>query len=119
MPVQVGGPEECPWPIAEALATNELVFVPDCAGLVTGFESRSWGELPETAVVIPISDGDSRQLVLVCGLNTRRPCTQPFFFFLSLFNSIYSALMMNVDQIDDSDYRVGRVCEWVVGCSIC
>ncbi|CED83967.1 response regulator receiver sensor signal transduction histidine kinase [Phaffia rhodozyma] len=70
---QAGEATGCPWPIAQALTTNEMVFVEDCSSLVTGFEVRSWPELPETAVVIPISDEDSRKIVFICGLNSRRP----------------------------------------------
>ena len=65
------------WPIRQAIVTNENVFVEDCSDLVQGFEIRSFGELPHSALVIPSEsdgeDGTSRRMVIVLGLNPRRP----------------------------------------------
>lgn len=70
-----GNGSACPWPIAEALLAKKTLIV-DCATLVQGFEQRSWTELPDTALVIPITysedSASSRQSVLIVGLNSVR-----------------------------------------------
>ncbi|WWD02256.1 hypothetical protein V865_000294 [Kwoniella europaea PYCC6329] len=64
------------WPIREALASNRLVMVENCEGLIHDYPIRAWDELPTAAVVIPIaneSDDGVPSAVLVLGLNLRRP----------------------------------------------
>jgi hypothetical protein len=92
-----------PWPIRQALVTNENVLVDDCSDLVSGFEIRSFDELPDRAIVIPAEsdgeDGSTRRLVIILGLNPRRPFDDDYQTWLRLMRlSLVSSLSAIVNQ---------------------
>nr|XP_019006639.1 uncharacterized protein I203_00231 [Kwoniella mangroviensis CBS 8507]OCF70100.1 hypothetical protein I203_00231 [Kwoniella mangroviensis CBS 8507] len=75
------------WPIREALASNRLVMVENCQGLIHDYPIRVWDELPTAAVVIPIaneSDDGVPSAVLILGLNLRRPFDEDYESFIHL-----------------------------------
>lgn len=72
--------QEPRWPIREAIVSGKIVFVEDTATLTRGFELRSWERLPQSAVVIPLSQKSSRipNAVLILGLNLHQPWRGPY-----------------------------------------
>lgn len=65
-----------PWPFEEALSTRQCLVVDNIQGLIQGFPVRQWTELPDLAVVVPISSEGSEETptgVMVLGLNLYRP----------------------------------------------
>nr|XP_019044826.1 hypothetical protein I302_06740 [Kwoniella bestiolae CBS 10118]OCF23756.1 hypothetical protein I302_06740 [Kwoniella bestiolae CBS 10118] len=73
------------WPIREALASNRLVMVENCEGLIHDYPIRVWDELPTAAVVVPIaneSDDGVPSAVLILGLNLRRPFDEDYESFI-------------------------------------
>lgn len=98
----------CPWPVELALRTGKPVLVEDCASLTAGFESRSWGELPSRALVIPVENEDSshaRCLVLVVGLNTRRPLDAEYDSWLRLVRLSLSSGLSGVASLEAQKLR--------------
>lgn len=78
------------WPLREALVTRRPVFVSDCSTLIAGYPLRHWDELPESAIVIPImndSGGDVPPVLLVLGLNLRRPFDEDYEGFCHLLRA--------------------------------
>lgn len=72
--------QEPEWPIREAIVTGKIVFVEDTGSLTKGFELRSWERLPQSAVVIPLSQKSSKipNAVLIIGLNIHRPWNETY-----------------------------------------
>ncbi|KAL1409269.1 hypothetical protein Q8F55_006102 [Vanrija albida] len=65
-----------PWPLEEALSTRQCLVVDNIQPLIQGFPVRQWTELPDLAVVVPISSEGSEEMpsgVMVLGLNLYRP----------------------------------------------
>lgn len=107
--------EPCPWPIAEAISARRPVFVEDCRSLVEGFESRSWGELPESALIIPITDTDdpssTRQAILIVGLNTRRPFDKEYQSWLRLVRLQLSSGLTGVIALEAQILRAEELAQ--------
>ncbi|KAI5449034.1 hypothetical protein NCC49_005647, partial [Naganishia albida] len=72
--------QEPEWPIREAIVSGKIVFVEDAGSLTKGFELRSWERLPQSAVVIPLSQKSSKipNAVLIIGLNIHRPWNETY-----------------------------------------
>jgi signal transduction histidine kinase len=72
--------QEPEWPIREAIVSGKIVFVEDASSLTKGFELRSWERLPQSAVVIPLSQKSSKipNAVLIIGLNIHRPWNETY-----------------------------------------
>lgn len=69
------------WPFKEVLQTRKAVVVEDCSMLIEGFEVRSWGALPKSAIGLPITNESSSDIpsaVLILGLNLRRAYDQDY-----------------------------------------
>lgn len=106
--VRGGDGSVCPWPIELALTSGKPVFVDDCSSLTKGFEIRSWGELPSTALVIPVENEDSstaRCLVLIIGLNTRRPFDEEYQSWLKLIRLSLSSGLSGVASFEAQKRR--------------
>lgn len=93
----------CPWPIRQALCNNEMVILDDCSELIAGYEPRAFDELPDKALVMPVeSDGEvgtARKVVLIIGLNSRRPYDEEYEAWLKLVKlSLASGLSGVVSQ---------------------
>lgn len=93
----------CPWPIRQALCNNEMVILDDCSELISGYEPRAFEELPDRALVMPVeSDGEggtARKVVLIIGLNSRRPYDEEYEAWLKLVKlSLASGLSGVVSQ---------------------
>ena len=64
------------WPFMEALQNKRSVLVEDCSALLENFPVRVWDELPNAAIVVPVStesDDGIPSSVVVLGLSVRRP----------------------------------------------
>jgi hypothetical protein len=73
------------WPLKEALQSRRLVLIEDCAALIEGYGIRVWDELPNAAIVVPVSsDSDEgvSSAVLVIGLSIRRPFDDDYESFI-------------------------------------
>lgn len=73
------------WPFREALQTRRIVLVDDCSSLIEGYPVRVWDELPNAAVVVPISNESDEGVpssVIVIGLSIRRPFDDDYESFL-------------------------------------
>lgn len=82
--------ETTAWPIAQALRTRQCVVVEDCASLVEGFPLRQWENLPDSAIVIPISNDQSTsqpRAVLIMGLNIRCPLDHDYEEWIQVFRA--------------------------------
>lgn len=69
------------WPLKEVLQTRKAVVVEDCSSLIEGFDVRSWGALPKSAIGLPITNESSSDIpsaVLILGLNLRRAYDQDY-----------------------------------------
>ena len=77
---EINSSQEPRWPIREAIVSGKIVFVEDTSTLTRGFELRSWERLPQSAVVIPLSQKSSRipNGVLILGLNVHQPWGGPY-----------------------------------------
>lgn len=64
------------WPIARALATRQCVVVHNIGSLIEGLPVRQWNDLPDTAMIVPMSSESSETTppaVMILGLNLYRP----------------------------------------------
>lgn len=98
----------CPWPVELALSSGQPILVEDCADLTSGFESRSWGDPISTALVIPVEAEESshaRCLVLIVGLNTRRPLDSDYHAWLSLIRLSLSSGLSGVASLEAQKER--------------
>ncbi|WVQ81842.1 hypothetical protein IAT38_003969 [Cryptococcus sp. DSM 104549] len=94
------------WPIREALQSRRLILVEDCSAFIQDFPIRVWDELPNAAVVVPISSDSDEGVptsVLVLGLNIRRPFDEPYesFVLASCIAAVrsYEAERQQVDEL--------------------
>ncbi|CED83965.1 response regulator receiver sensor signal transduction histidine kinase [Phaffia rhodozyma] len=105
----MNGITPCPWPIDIALLSKEKVIVDDCSKLVEGFESRSWGELPKKAVVIAVADSEdpktARHVVLIIGLNSRRPFEDDYRSWIQLLRLQLSTGLVGVTSYEAQIHR--------------
>lgn len=72
------GYEKSAWPITQALSTRQCILVDNCTEIIKGFPVRQWSELPDQAIVIPLtlSGDDASDVpsgVIIMGLNLYRP----------------------------------------------
>lgn len=91
-------PELKHWPIREALQCKSLILVEDVAGLIKDYPIRVWDELPNAAIVVPISSDSEEGIpsaVLVLGLNIRRPFDEDYESF------IVSQLKITTNETND------------------
>jgi hypothetical protein len=98
----------CPWPVELALSSGKTVLVEDCASLTVGFESRSWGDPISSALVIPVEADDSshaRCLVLIVGLNTRRPLDDDYNSWVKLIRLSLSSGLSGVASLEAQKMR--------------
>ncbi|KIY35872.1 hypothetical protein I305_01447 [Cryptococcus gattii E566] len=80
-------PELKHWPIREALQCKRLILVEDISILIKDYPIRVWDELPNAAIVVPISNDSEEGIpsaVLVLGLNIRRPFDEEYESFIVL-----------------------------------
>lgn len=78
-------PELKHWPIREALQCKRLILVEDISILIKDYPIRVWDELPNAAIVVPISSDSEEGIpsaVLVLGLNIRRPFDEEYESFI-------------------------------------
>ena len=78
------------WPFKEALHSRRLVLVEDCSVVVEGYPVRVWDELPNSAVIVPISSDSDEGIpsaVLVVGLSVRRPFDDDYEAFIHVLRS--------------------------------
>ncbi|EJT46944.1 hypothetical protein A1Q1_04314 [Trichosporon asahii var. asahii CBS 2479] len=64
------------WPIARALASRQCVVVHNIGSLIEGLPVRQWNDLPDTAIIVPMSSESSDHIppgVMILGLNLYRP----------------------------------------------
>jgi hypothetical protein len=93
--------EACPWPVAQALSTGEMIYMADVTALVDGFDVRGWSSswcaalasnmatltraASTSAVVLPIVH-DNAVSVVIIGLNQHRPYDDAYKVFMQLLS---------------------------------
>nr|ODN91900.1 hypothetical protein L203_01154 [Cryptococcus depauperatus CBS 7841] len=104
------------WTIREALHCRRLIMLEDISELIKDYPIRTWDELPNAAVVVPInSDNDENipSAVLVLGLNIRRPFDEDYESFINMLKlqlasgiaavRSYEAEKQRLDELDALD----------------
>lgn len=94
IPEELTGPAT-EWPLMQALVSGQVTYVEDARQLVADFELRCWDELPQSAVIVPISGKGSRipSSVMIVGINLRRPYDTEYEDWINMFrNQISTAL---------------------------
>ncbi|KAI0035068.1 hypothetical protein K488DRAFT_44039 [Vararia minispora EC-137] len=87
------------WPFGETFGARGAVHVPDLPSYVlAGFELRCWKEHAREAVVVALTsaDADVPSVLLVLGLNSRRPYDDDYRAFIDLLRVSLGALLTAV-----------------------
>lgn len=61
------------WPLQEVLRTQRPLLLEDCSQFIKGYSIRVWNELPQSAILIPLSRNAARlpPSILVLGISSR------------------------------------------------
>lgn len=61
------------WPLQEVLRTQRPLLLEDCSQYIKGYSIRVWNELPQSAILIPLSRNSARlpPSILVLGISSR------------------------------------------------
>ena len=97
------------WPFMEALQNKRPVLVEDCSALLENFPVRVWDELPNAAIVVPVStesDDGIPSSVVVLGLSVRRPFDDDYEAF------VVSALSQTFKGVLQSAHAPLAACFW-------
>lgn len=109
MPMLMQTSEEAQmWPIARALASRQCVVMDNCADLVKGLPIRQWDELPDMAIVIPLSRESSPQTprgVVVLGLNLFRPLDSDYEDWIQVTRNHLSSALGSVIAYEEEVQR--------------
>lgn len=103
-----------PWPLAEALRTNEAQLVTDLEQRFGfDFPSGGWRSPPNQAIVLPIqSSGDTGHSgMLIAGLNPFRPYDSGYRDFLALVAGQIASAITNADAYEEERRRAEALAE--------
>lgn len=98
------------WPIAKALATRQCVVVDGCEALVRGFDIRQWDELPDLAIVVPITSdfatvGAPPSAVLILGLNRFRPLDAEYDSWIQVIRGHLASALDSIIALEEEESR--------------
>ena len=106
--------EEEPWPLAEAMRDEALVFVTDLSSrLDSPPPPGPWANPPHTAAVVPIRSNKAHHLAgfLVAGLSARLPVDDSYRDFLHLVSSQIAASIANARDYEEERKRAEALAE--------
>lgn len=92
------------WPIRRALETKQCILVEHIQDLIKGFPIREWDELPDQALVIPITNEPENkvpQAVMIMGLNLRRPFDQAYEDWVNIMRGYLGSTLGAVTAVEE------------------
>jgi signal transduction histidine kinase/DNA-binding response OmpR family regulator len=103
----------CPWPMAEAVRTEELVTLDDLTRRLARVPPGPWSDPPHCAVVIPIRSNTAHQLagLLVAGVSSRLQLNEQYRSFFELVAAQIATAIANARAYEEERKRAEALAE--------